>query len=396
MAGKRRGNSEGTITERADGRWEARYSDAAGKRRCIYGKTRAEVAGRLAAAIRDRDKGLLLADGKMTVEAYLTSWLETMRPPRVRESTWMRYEIHMRLHVIPAIGQVKLQQLNRMHLQQLYARCQAHGLAASTTKQLHVALHQALKDAMRSDLVMRNVADLADPPRAQKREMMIYTPEQVDTLLTSAAGHRLFALVALTVASGMRAGELLSLKWRDVDLSCAVVHVKRTRSRVAKGYVDEHPKTSAGRRDIKLIPLALDALRAHKRAQGLERLRLGEAWQDQDRVFPSSIGTAMNGPNLDKHWHRITARARLPEIHFHDLRHSAASWLISHGVPIPEVSELLGHSGADITSRIYAHTLPGSQDRVAAALQQILQRPSPSVTPAVPGQDDHAQRAEEQ
>jgi len=387
MAGKRRGNSEGTITERADGRWEARYSDAAGKCRCIYGKTRAEVAGRLAAAIRDRDRGLLLADGKMTVEAYLTTWLQTMRPPRIRESTWMRRETHLRLHAIPAIGHVKLAALNRMHLQQIYAQCLAKGLSSTTVNHLHGALHQALKDAMRSDLVPRNVTEMADPPRVAKRETPIATPEQVDALLAAVKGHRLEALLLLEVATGLRNSELLALKWSHIDMTCGTLHVRRTRSRVASGYVDERPKTESGRRDITLIPSVLDALRAHKRRQAEERLRIGEAWHDEDRVFPSSIGTALDASNLDKQWDRLRAKAGLPdEMHFHDLRHSAASWLISKGVPITKVSKMLGHADPSITLRIYAHSLPGDQDEVAAAMEQILSRP-----PVTPAPDDHAQ-----
>ncbi len=375
MAGKKRGNSEGSIRQRPNGVWEARYTDAAGKRRSLYGKTRQEVAGRLTRAAHERDKGLPSADGRMTVEQYLAAWLQTMRPPRIRESTWLRLEVHLRKHAIPAIGKVKLQQLNRMHLQQLYAQCQAKGLSPTTVNHLHGALHQALKDAMRSDLVPRNIAELADPPPVKKREMHIYTPEQVDMLLASVKGHRLAALVTLSVATGMRAGELLALKWSHVDLNGGMVHIKRTRSRVAKGYVDERPKTESGVRDIKLIPLALDALRAHKRRLAEERLRLGEAWKDEDRVFPSAVGTAIGAANFRRLWYKIVARAELPEIHFHDLRHSAASWLLSKGVPVVDVSKMLGHADPSITLRIYAHAMPGSAEQVAAVMETILRRP---------------------
>ena len=128
MAGRKRGNGEGTIRQKPDGRWEARYRDGSGVRRSIMGKTRSAVAGELAAAIRDRDKGLPTVIGaRQTVEEYLRAWLETMRPPRVRESTWLRNETFIRLQIIPAIGKVRLTQLNRMHLQQLYARCLAAG-----------------------------------------------------------------------------------------------------------------------------------------------------------------------------------------------------------------------------------------------------------------------------
>jgi integrase len=378
MAGKKRGQGEGTIRQRADGRWEAMYTDAAGRRKSLYGTTRQEVAGRLAAAIRDRDKGLMSADARMTVEQYLKSWLETMRPPRIRESTWIRLETHLRLHAIPAIGKVKLAQLNRMHLQQLYTQCQAKGLSPTTVNHLHGALHQALKDAMRSDLVPRNVAELADPPPIKKRETPIATPEQVDKLLEAAHGHRLEALLFLEVATGLRNSELLALKWSHVDMTCGVLHVKQTRSRVKKGYVDERPKTESGRRDITLIPIVLESLREHRKRQLTERLAAGPAWKDEDRVFPSSIGTALDASNLDKQWDRLKVRAGLPEeMHFHDLRHSAASWLISKGVDVVAVSLMLGHADPSVTLRIYAHAMPGSRAQVAAAMEQLLRRPSP-------------------
>jgi integrase len=263
--------------------------------------------------------------------------------------------MHLRKHAIPIIGTVRLAQLNRMHLQHLYANCMEGGLSPTTTNHLHGALYQALDEAMRSDLVPRNVAALADPPRVEKREMQIYTPEQVDKLLNAAKGHRLEALIALTVATAMRAGELLALRWTHIDMAGGVLHVKRTRTRVARGYTEGKPKTASGTRDIKLIPLALDALRAHKRRQAEERLRMGDAWQDEDRVFPSSIGTALDPANLTEQWYKIIALAGLPEIHFHDLRHSAASWLLCKGVSIADVSQMLGHADPSITLRIYAH-----------------------------------------
>lgn len=372
MAGKRRGNSEGTVVERSDGRWMGQISLEDGKRKTIYAKTQREALQKLAALRRDRDKGLPVMNDRQTVEQYLRAWLETMRPPRIRESTWIRAESHLRIHAIPFIGKIRLSQLNRMHLQQLYAKCLADGLSPTTVNHLHGVLHQALDEAMRSDLVPRNVAALADPPRVEKRDMQIYTPEQVDTLLAAAKGHRFEALIILTVATAMRAGELLALRWSHLDLHAGMLHVKRTRTRVAKGYADGKPKTASGVRDINLIPLAVDALRAHKLCQNDERLRMGNEWHDEDRVFPSSIGTALDPANLTKQWYKLVAKAGLPEIHFHDLRHSAASWLLAQGVPITDVSKMLGHADASITLRIYAHALPNSQERVAAALALLL------------------------
>jgi integrase len=366
-------NGQGSIRERADGRWEARYTDANGMRRSIMGKTAAEVEEKLTAAKNARNKGMPSApDARKTVGQYAAEWLESRRR-RIRESTWIRYEQHIRLQIVPVIGRVHLIKLNRDNLQHLYARCLADGLAPSSVAQVHTLMHHILKDAMRSDLIQRNVAELANPPRVEKREMQIYTTEQVETLLDAAEGHWLAPMIALTVATGLRAGEVIALRWRDVDLPCGVLHVKRTRTRTAKGYVDgRSTKTGSGVRDIRLVPFAVDALKSHRARQAAERLRLGELWVDEDRVFPSSMGKALDASNFHRQWGKLLARASLPEIHFHDLRHSAASWLLSQGVPVVDVSKLLGHANPAITMRFYAHALPDSQDRVAAAMETLL------------------------
>lgn len=377
MAGtkpKRRGNHEGSIRQKPDKRWEARYTDATGKRRSIMGKSRAEVARKLADAIGHRNKGLATAtDNRQTVAQYLYAWHETMRPPRIRESTWIRNETFIRRQIVPTIGKIRLTQLNRMHLQQLYATCTADGLAPTTINHMHGVLHHDLKDAMISDILPRNVAELADPPSVEKREMQVLTPEQVDTLLQLADGSQMAPMIALTVATALRAGELLALRWSRVDLAHGVLHVRDNRTRVASGYSDGKTKTASSARDIKLVAMTVDVLRAHRASQAQERLLLGDRWVDEDRIFPSSMGTAMDASNLRKKWLKLLSQAGLSEdIHFHDLRHSAASWLLARGVPITDVSKMLGHADPSITLRIYAHAMPDSQDRVLAAMEFLL------------------------
>src|SRR5262249_29973842 len=149
----------------------------------------------------------------------LWAWHETMRPPRIRESTWIRNEQFIRLQIVPSIGKIRLSQLNRLHLQQFYAKCLATGLSPTTVNHMHGVLHHALKDPMGLDLVARNVAEPARPAHVAKREMHVYTPEQVDQLLLVAEGHRLAPLIPLTVTAGLRAGELLALHWSNIDLT---------------------------------------------------------------------------------------------------------------------------------------------------------------------------------
>jgi integrase len=304
---------------------------------------------------------------------YLRSWLETMRPT-VKESAWIRYEQLLRVHALPGIGRIPLARLTPQQVQHLYGDRLATGRSPTTINHLHGVLHHALEDALRLNLVPRNVTSLTKPPRVEKHEMQVYSPEQVDILLTTAMGHRQEAMFALAVSTGMREGEIIALKWSDVDLAKGSLQVRRGRQRTLKGYVDGNPKTDSGRRTIRLTRTAIEALRAHRTRQLQERLRLGEAWSEHNLVFPSAVGTPLEGPNLLRTYYRVVAKAGLPRIRFHDLRHTAATLLLLQGVPAKVVSEMLGHANIAITLDLYSHVLPDMQEQAAAAMEDILSR----------------------
>jgi integrase len=370
---RKNANGEGTIVRRSDGRWTAAATLPNGKRKWLYGKSRTDVAQRLARIRGDRDKGLVIPGEKQTVAVYLRSWLEIVRPT-VRESAWIRYEQLLRVHAIPDIGRISLARLTPQHVQQLYADRLATGRSPTTINHLHGVLHHALEDAVRMNLVPRNVSSLTKPPRVATHEMKVYSPEEVDTLLAVAKGHRLEAMFALAVSTGMREGEIIALKWPDVDLAKGALRVRRGRQRTLKGYIDGNPKTDSGRRTIRLTRTATDALRSHRTRQLQERLRLGEAWEDRDLVFPSEVGRSLDGPNVLKTYYRVIKKAGLPRIRFHDLRHTAATLLLLQGVPAKVVSEMLGHANIAITLDLYSHVTPDMQEQAAAAMEDILTR----------------------
>jgi integrase len=218
MAGKQRGNGEGTIYRRDDGRWLAQMTLPNGQRKSYYGKTRAEVSAKLAAAIRDKDRGLMPAPERQTVSDYFASWLKTNNA-RLEPGTWLRYEQYSRLHIVPTIGRVRLAALTPQHLQHLYATKLDDGLSHTTVNHLHMCLHTALEATFRLGLVARNVADMIDPPRQVSRQMQVYTPEQARALLEAVPGTRYEGLYTLALSTGMREGELLGLRWRNVDLA---------------------------------------------------------------------------------------------------------------------------------------------------------------------------------
>lgn len=219
------GNGEGNARKRPSGRWEARLNLPDGKRRSFYGETRQEVARRLAEATRDRDKGIPIIGERQTVEQYLTSWLEVIRPT-IKLRTWTRYAEYVNRHTIPTLGKLSLARLAPQQVQAVYATKLEAGLSPTTIHHLHAVLHRAFDQAMRWGLVQRNICDLVDAPRVAEHEMRVFTPAQVRTLLDAAHGDRLEALYVLAVTTGMRLGEVLGLKWRDVDLDRGNLQVR--------------------------------------------------------------------------------------------------------------------------------------------------------------------------
>lgn len=371
MAG-RRGNSEGSITKRSDGRWMARITVEDGKRKTIYAKTRQEISRLLAAALRDLDSGLPVVGDRQTVGQYLESWLLASKST-IREHTWRRYEEYTRLHLVPTLGKTSLSRLTAQQVQTLYALKLAEGLSSSTVHHLHAVLHKALDNALRLGLVQRNVSDMVRPPRMRHHEMSTLSSEEARTLLAAAAGNRFEALYVLALSTGMRQGELLALKWRDVDLEGGSLQVRATLQYTNDGYVFSEPKTARSRRRVALPRVALDALRRHAARQLDERLRMGPVWEDMDLVFPNTIGKPMDGIHLmRREFLPLLTRAGLPRIRFHDLRHTAATLLLSKGINPKIVSEMLGHAQVSITLDIYSHVTPHMQQQAADAMDDEL------------------------
>jgi integrase len=371
----RRGNGEGTITRRKDERWEAKYTvyTAEGpKRRALYGKTRKEVADKLAKALSERSSGLVFDAGTLTLSEYLDRWLINSVRDTVRQRTWERYEQIARVHIKPALGRVRMTALTAAHVRSLYRAKLDVGLASRTVQYIHTTLHKALKDAVADGLIPRNVTDGIKAPRPKKKEINPLSPDQTRAFLRAVSGDRFEALYVLAVHTGLRAGELLGLKWEDVDLEGGTLQVRRTLSETRTGHVFEAPKNGKGR-NIRLTPGAVDALKQHKATQNAERLKAGPTWEDNGLIFPSQRGTTMNEKNLTaRSFKPILKRTGLPDIRLHDLRHTCATLLLSRGVHPKFVQELLGHATIAITLDTYSHVLPGMGDQTAAAMEAAL------------------------
>jgi integrase len=360
---KKRANGEGSVFRRTDGRVVGVYEDANGKTRYITSKTmtKSEMKAAVRKKLQERDEGIAYDSENLTVEGYMDRWLESIKE-RVRPGTFKPYEAIVRLHVKPTLGKTKLDKLNAMQLEKLYREKLDAGLSARRVRYIHVTIRKALKDAVRLQLLSRNVADAAIPPRAAKTEVTPLTQDQMRSLLDAARGDKLHALYVLAITTGIRQGELIGLQWKDIDLDGGTLRINRS---VYEGIVSP-PKTSAGRRTIRLSKLAQSALKQH-RVESAKR-RISE-W-----VFPNANGTPIGHQNLhNRSWKPLLKRAGLPHsVRFHDLRHSCISLLLGQGVPVKVVSEMVGHADVSITLSVYAHALPDMQRTAADSVDEAL------------------------
>jgi len=240
---------------------------------------------------------------------------------------------------------------------------------------LHAVLHRALEQAAQWGLTPRNVAKLVTPPRPARREMATLSPEQARASLEAAEGDRLEALYVLALSTGMRQGELLALRWRDVDLEGGTLQVRATLQRTRDGFQFAEPKTARSRRQVALTKPAVEALRRHRSRQLEERLQMGAAWEDNDLVFANEVGRPIEAGNLIRRsFHPLLDRAGLQHIRFHDLRHTAATLALGKGVHPKIVAEMLGHSQIAVTLDLYSHVTPTMQRQAAEALEAALSR----------------------
>jgi integrase len=373
----KRGNGEGSITRRKNGSWCAQYTvyTAEGrKRKTLYGKTRQEVAAKLAKALSDREGGLVFDAENQTVSEYLERWLSDSVKGSVRPKTFDSYEWLVRKHIAPALGRVKLKTLTSAHIQGFYRSKLEAGLSPRTVQYLHVVLHRALKQALRWGLVPRNVSEAVDPPKVRREEIRPLSSDQARRLLEAASGDRFEALYALAIHCGLRQGELLGLRWEDVDLEAGTLHVRRTLNLAKDGPKFTAPKTAKSRRQIRLTAGAVAALRRHHDRQFEESTRLTGLWQDYGLVFATTIGAPINPRNLtSRSFKPLLKRAGLPDIRFHDLRHTCATLLLKRSVHPKLVQELLGHATIAVTLDTYSHLVPGMGDQAANAMESVLE-----------------------
>jgi integrase len=386
MSKRRRGATEGTIFQRKDKRWVARLTLRWEAGRQIrwesYSATESEAQEKLLKARFDHSRGLPVAIEKKSVREFFDRWLEQSVKPTVRLTSWQQYYQHVRLYLGPSLGSYELAKLSAPHVQGFINQMLKSGLSPRTVRLSLDILRHALDQAMKWDLVFRNVAKLVDAPRMERREMIALDQAQAGCFLDAATGERLEALYSVALSMGLREGEALALRWSDIDFDRRQLSIRQTLQRMggkrfghpgSSKLVFQEPKTDRSRRTLHLPETIVLALRRHRTAQLQERLLAGSAWQEHGLVFPNTIGNPLEPRDAVADFKRILAKAGLSaSIRFHDLRHSAASLLLAQGVQLRAIMELLGHSSIALTANTYSHILPSVMQDLAEKMDAVL------------------------
>lgn len=361
----------------ARGLWEARYTGADGRRHSLYAKTPKEAQERLRAALTDADHGIRPLGRRTTVAAYLDEWLVGSVRLRCRPRTADSYAETVERYIKPAIGALPLAKLTPEHVARMLAdlttrETKRGRLSPTTVRYCHTVLRIALGRALKSAKVFRNVAALVDAPPKADHELRPLTADEVATFLDAIEGDRLRALYLAAIGLGLRQGELLGLRWSDVDLDAAMVMVRHTLEIPTRTLAE--PKTERARRTLRLPGEVLKALRDHRRAQLAERLAAGSNWADLDYVFATRQGRPLMARNVLRSLHAHLERGRLPRQRFHDLRHAYATLLLEDGEELGVISRTLGHSQIATTADVYAHLTPAMLERTAVRMDGVLTR----------------------
>jgi integrase len=360
--------------------WEARYTAADGRRHSVYAPTLEECQTALRAALTQVDNGIRPADTRATVADYLAEWLDNSVAVRLRPRTQESYRETVKLYVAPAIGKIRLAKLTPEHVARMLAALTARGdLSPTTVRYVGSVLRIALNRALKQGRVVRNVATLADLPAKASRELVPLTAKQVRAFLAATEGDPLGPLFLAAVGTGLRQGELLALRWTDVDLKAGTLTVAHTLRRGTHELAE--PKTGRSRRTLALAPAVVAGFKRQKARQAAEQLAAGPQWQDQDFVFTGGRrrgrylvpdGRPLDAGHVLRRFQGCLAAAGLEAQPFHALRHAYATLLLEQGEELGVVSRILGHSNLSTTADVYSHFTRSLSARAADRMDAVL------------------------
>lgn len=365
----------GNIRQRPDGRWEARYT-VEGKRKSVYGETQKEVRQKLTAIQADLDNGIYQAPTNLTLSVWLDTWQKDYLGD-VKPRTVDSYKNTVRLHILPAIGKVKIQSLSTAQIQTFYNGLQRAGLSAKTIKNIHGVLHRALNDAVSIGLIRFNPCTACKLPKVMKPEINPFDEKQMAGFLNAIRGHKYENLFILTLFCGLRQGEVLGLSWDCVDSGVITINKQLQRVRDGSHSYLLAPTKNDKARYIKPAQTVLNALQSEQVKQNLARLKAGPAWNnDKNLVFTDEFGHSLSAQTVYLHFKKIAADIGAPQARFHDLRHSYAVLALKAGDDIKTVQSDLGHHTAAFTLDTYAYVTEQmkqeSADRMEGQIQKLL------------------------
>jgi len=368
---KRRGNQEGSIYKRKGGLWCVQVS-LDNHRLTQYFKTRRETREWLTKTLEQIQTGQNIEIGRISLVNFLGKWLDSARPS-LRTKTWMQYHQICRDHILPNLGEVRLRDLRPDQIQGLYDSKIECNVSTNTVRLMHAVLHRSLGQAVRWGMIDRNPANAVIRPKPCRKEIQTLNSRQARQFLIAAHGSRYEALYYLAITTGLRAGELLGLKWDDLDWIKGHLHVQRQVQRLpGSGLALLEPKSAAGRRVVVLGQTMMTVLDEHFKKQDCLRAFAGERWQEHGMMFTSKIGTYLDHRNVYREFKEILRKAGLPDIRFHDLRHTAATLMLQEGIHPKIVQERLGHAQIFITMDTYSHVLPAMQDEAAKKMDELI------------------------
>lgn len=374
---RRRPQGEGSVFRRKDGKWrgvlDLGWIDGKRVRRWVYGATEREALAKLAELREAERRGQRLTAERYTFGRWLDEWLSTKRRQGTRTTTLRGYEWLIRQHIRPALGHIRLDKLAPSDIRHLVERKAESGLSPQSVRLMHALIRNSLADAEREELVHRNAAKLVRPPSARREEVRVLTVEDARRLVGVIQGDRFEALWVCALTLGMRRGELLGLRWTDVDFGNSTLTIRQALQRVGGRLVLVEPKTALSRRTVPVPPPTLTALRAHRTRQNADRLAAGAAWQDSGLVFTTHLGGPLEPRNVNRAWYTLRANADLPWLRLHDLRHACASFMLAAGASPRTVMKTLGHSQIGLTMNTYTHVLPEvEREAIDAAAKAIF------------------------
>ena len=376
---KKRANGEGSIRKRKDGRWEGRYTaghdPATGKQifKSVLGKTQAEVKEKLKKALVEAGQIDFTKSGKYTVGTWMDEWFENVAKIKVRPSSHQTYRGYIDNHIKPSIGNIPLEKLTTMDLQKLYrtlltkgrverieAENQPSGLSAKTVRNINQVISSALDLAVAQKIIPSNPTDACELPKVEHREMQTIPEEQLQAFLAEAKATGVYEMYYIELATGLRRGELLGLKWQDIDWKNGIIKVRRQIARVDGQIVEAPLKTKNSYRTVTISPQAIEVLKRQR------------AKTHDQYVFPSPNGGPISPDSVNNMLKRVLARAGIPKVRFHDLRHTFATIALQNGVDIKTVSGMLGHFSAGFTLDTYAHVTTAAQKEAAQTMGNVL------------------------